>query len=123
MPVYYIAAALEAPNILMDEELRDAIQKARAKNPVVEGYLKLPPDGFVVKRGILLQDGLVYVLGDTELKLILKRYYNRKTVKHLKQEKTLELVTREYTWSGICSFVEWYIQTCDTYTRNETLQD
>ena len=39
---------------------------------------------------------------------------------HLGQEKTLDLVTREYTWPGIHAFVNRYIRTCDTCAWNKT---
>jgi Integrase zinc binding domain/RNase H-like domain found in reverse transcriptase/Chromo (CHRromatin Organisation MOdifier) domain/Integrase core domain len=115
------AVTMESANLGVDGELRDAIRDALVKDPAVEGYLDSPPEGFEVQEGLLLKDGLVYVPEDTEVKLrILEKYHDRRTAGHLGQEKTLELVGREFTWPGICAFVNRYVLTCDTCARNKT---
>jgi len=115
------AAAVGPPNLGVDTELQEAIREASWKDPAMKGYLDSPPEGFEVEGGLLLKDGLVYVPEDMEVKLrILEGYHDRKTAGHLGQEKTLELVGREFTWPGIRAFVNRYIQTCDTCARNKT---
>jgi len=71
--------------------------------------------------GLWLKGGRVYVLADTEIKLrILEAYHDGKTAGHLGQDKTLEVIAREYTWPGIREFINEYVRTCDTCTRNKT---
>jgi hypothetical protein len=116
-----IELAAGSSSLQLDGELRDAIREALLKDPAVEGYLDVPPEGFVVEDGLLLKDGLVYVPADTEIKLrILEMHHDKKSAGHLGQEKTLELVAREYTWPGIRAFVNEYTHTCDTCARNKT---
>jgi len=60
------------------------------------------------------------VPADTEIKLrILEAHHDGKTAGHLGQNKTLELIARDYTWSGMREFVNEYIRTCDTCARNK----
>ena len=71
--------------------------------------------------GLLLHNGLVYVPAIDALKLeILKDCHDARTAGHLGQEKTLELVSREYYWPRIRAFVNDYVRTCDTCARNKT---
>ena len=112
---------LEYVNLGADGELEEAIRMALPRDPIAAAHLESPPEGFIVKEGLLWQGGLVYVPKDTEIKLkILERHHDGKTAGHLGQEKTLDLVTREYTWPGIRAFVNWYIRTCDTCVWNKT---
>ena len=47
----------------------------------------------------ILYDGKVYVQEDDRLKLdILQDHHNAKTAGHLGQQKTLELIARDYYW-------------------------
>jgi len=56
-----------------------------------------------------------------EIKLrILEAHHDGKTAGHLGQDKTLELIAREYTWPGMREFINEYVRTCDTCTRNKT---
>jgi transposase InsO family protein len=72
-------------------------------------------------RGFLLHHDLIYVPANDALKLeILKQCHDAKTAGHLGQEKTLEMVTRNYYWPGMRAFVKQYCRTCDTCARNKT---
>ena len=71
--------------------------------------------------GLLLRNGLVYIPAVDALKLeILKDCHDAKTAGHMGQEKTLELVSRDYYWPGMRVFVKDYVRTCDTCARNKT---
>src|SRR5271155_4071218 len=112
---------LEHVSLMTDGELEEAIRTALPRDPAAAAYLESPPEGFTAEEGLLRQGGLGYVPEDTEIKLrILERYHDGKTAGHLGQEKTLDLVTREYTWPRIRAFVNQYIRTCDTCARNKT---
>ena len=70
--------------------------------------------------GLLLHDGLVYVPTKDAIKLeILRSHYDSRAAGHLGQEKTLELVSRDYYWPRMRSFVNDYVRTCDTCARNK----
>ena len=64
-------------------------------------------EGFNFEDGLLLKQGRIYVPADMEVKLrILERCHDGKTAGHLGREKTLELVSYEYTWPGMRGFIE-----------------
>jgi len=68
--------------LLRNEEVRDALEP-----------FTLEEDG------LLLHDGLVYVLANDAIKLkILRSCHDSRAAGHLGQEKTLELVSRDYYW-------------------------
>ena len=82
---------------------------ALPRDPITAVYLESLPEGFTAEEGLLRQGSLVYVPEDTEIELrILERYHDRKAARDLGQEKTFYLVTREYIWPGICTFVNRY---------------
>jgi len=62
----------------------------------------------------------VYVLADMKLKLrILEAHHDRKMASHLRQNKRLEQIVRNYIWPGMREFVNEYIRTCDACARNK----
>ncbi len=71
--------------------------------------------------GLVLHDGLLYVPESDAIKLqILQDCHDGKTAGHLGQDKTLELISRDYYWPGMRRFVNEYVRTCDTCARNKT---
>ena len=71
--------------------------------------------------GLWLKEAHIYIPADTEIKLrILEAHHDGKTASHLGQDKTWKLIAREYTWPGMREFVNEYVRTCDTCTRNKT---
>jgi hypothetical protein len=73
------------------------------------------------EEGILLRNGLTYIPADDALKLdLLRECHDAPMAGHLGREKTLELLSRNYYWPGMRSFVNEYVRTCDTCARNKT---
>ena len=115
--------ALESEHVgaLMDTALRQAILDALPGDPVASACLESLQDGFRIEDGLLLKDGMVYVPADNGVKVrIVEGYHDRRTAGHLGQEKTLELVSRDYFWPGMRGFINEYVRTCDTCARNKT---
>jgi len=97
---------LREPTLLRNEELRDALEP-----------FTLEEDG------LLLHDGLVYVPANDTIKLeILRSCHDSRAAGHLGQEKTLELVSRDYYWPQMRRFINEYVRTCDTCARNKAPQ-
>jgi hypothetical protein len=66
----------------------------------------------------VLFNGLVYVPDDDAIKLeILRKCHDASSTGHFGQAKTLELVTRDFHWFRVRSFVKRYVSTCDTCAR------
>ena len=90
-------------------------------NPTLSRNAELPENFSMDPNGLLLKEGLVYVPAVDAIKLqILQDCHDGRTAGHLGQEKTLELVSRDYIWPGMRRFVKEYVRTCDTCARNKT---
>jgi transposase InsO family protein len=67
---------------------------------------------------ILLFQGKVLVPDNNDLKReILKLYHDSPLVGHPGQQRTLELVSRHYTWPGKKGWIKAYVESCDTCQR------
>jgi hypothetical protein len=70
--------------------------------------------------GLIRRHGRVYVPAVDEIKVgILQEHHDAKTAGHLGQEKTLELVSRNYYWPRMRQFVNEYVNTCEMCVRNK----
>ena len=131
----YSLNATVIDTIGVDEELQERIKEALPKDAEVAPYLNqiadptLPRDEATQlylkqfsfhENGLLLRNGLVYVPQDNTIKLdILHRHHDAVTAGHQGEAKTLELITRNYTWPRIRQFVNEYVKSCDTCARNK----
>ena len=52
-------------------------------------------------------------------KSIIEARHDAKSAGHPGIAKTIELITRDFTWPGLRKDVERYIQECDTYTKTK----
>src|SRR5271170_5502881 len=69
---------------------------------------------------MVLHDGRLYIPADDRIKVeILQERHDAKTAGHLGQERSLELLTRDYYWPRIRQFVNEYVNTCETCIRNK----
>jgi len=115
----------------VEKEIRDALQE----DPDVQEYLRYLREPMLLRNeelqnalepftleedGLLLHDGLVYVPANDAIKLeILRSCHDSRAARHLGQEKTLELISRDYYWPQMRRFVNKYVWTCDTCARNK----
>jgi hypothetical protein len=112
-------------------QIREALDQDDAVSPLLP-YLcdpTLPRDEDTTEAlgplwlegGTLLHHGLVYIPAVDAIKLgLLKQYHDAPTAGHLGQEKTLELLSRNYYWPRMRAFVNEYVRTCDIYARNKS---
>ena len=75
---------------------------------------------YSMSEDLVLRHGLIYIPNDDELKLqVLRSCHDSPTSGHLGQDKTLELASRNYFWPRMRQYINKYIQSCDTCTRNK----
>ena len=68
--------------------------------------------------GFLRLDDRIYVPDANNLRLRVLRYKHDHLLSgHFGQNRTLELIRREYTWPGIRTFVKEYVSSCTTCAR------
>ena len=71
-----------------------------------------------IEDNLVLKEGKVYMLRDEKLRLeIIWLHYNMPITEHGRQWKMVELVTRNYWWSGVTKEVKQYVEGCDQCQR------
>jgi hypothetical protein len=70
---------------------------------------------------VVLKHGLIYVPAQDAIKTqVLQAHHDAPLAGHLGQDKTYELISRNYTWPNMRQWVNEYINTCETCIRNKT---
>lgn len=119
----------------VNEQLRQSILDALPNDPKVGKLLRYLRDPMVMRDdetvrllrplaidedGLLLREGLVYIPNNDGIKLqVLQNCHDSKVAGHFGQEKTIELVSRDYYWPGMGRFIKEYVRTCDVCARNK----
>jgi len=103
------------------------IKKARDKDEevikVVEeikkaGVKTLRDEEWQIEEGLVLKEGRVYVLKNEKLRVeIIQLHHDMLIAGHEGQWKIVELVTRNYWWSGVTKEVKRYVKGCDQCQR------
>ena len=107
-----------------ESSLKDRFVLALEKDPFVSDLRKenpLPAPWSLQDNGLLLHDNLVYVLQDAVLRVELMRmHHDDPLAGHYGEAKTLELLSRNYYFPGMRSFVKRYVSTCELCSRGKT---
>jgi hypothetical protein len=117
-------AQLIKASLPADRNVGPYLHLLREPTQPCEDDVKLFLEPFVLhETGLLLRNGLIYIPENDDLKLqILHSRHDSPIAGHLGRDKTYELVTRDYYWPCMRSFIKEYINTCDTCARNKTLR-
>ena len=82
------------------------------KHISADGWLSMDPNS------LLLLDNRIYVLSAGNLHMCILQYnHNHILVGHSSQNKTLELVHHEYSWSSLYANVQQFYKPCITYMQ------
>ena len=102
-----------------DEELVEAIEVLQNRGPRA---LTKDLEDWSVEEGLMLYQGKVYVPKDEEIRRdVVRTYHDSLPAGHPGRWKTYELVSRNYWWPGMSTFVEKYVSTCDTCMRTKNI--
>ena len=74
---------------------------------------------FTFDNQLLYHNGLLYVPDNASRVAILQSRHDSPLSGHVGQRKTLELVSRDYWWPGMRSFIEEYVRSCSTCGRSK----
>ena len=100
-----------------DEELVGAIERVLQGAPRM---LRRGLEEWNTEDGLLLFRGKVYVPNESELhRKIVQVHHDSLPTGHPGRWKTYELVSRNYWWPGMSTFVEKYVSACDTCMRTK----
>ena len=102
---------LQATVIMDQEQLNSDILSALPNNPLYIAHLKprwsATPDGF------LCHNSLIYIPNSNDLRLRVLHYkHNHILSRHPSQNKTVDLIHRNYTWPRLLEFVKKYCKSC-----------
>ena len=98
---------VEGPEKEIVKKIKEARDKDEEVIKVVEemkkaGVKMLRNEEWQVEEGLVLKEGRVYVLKDKKLRMkIIQLHHDTLIAGHGEQQKTVELVTRNYWWPGV----------------------
>jgi hypothetical protein len=105
------------------ESLNKDILSALPADPFASELLTntLSPRWTSDAEGYLHCNGRIYVPEANDLRLHVLRYFHDHPLSgHFGQNRTLELIRREYTWPSIRAFIQDYVKSCTTCARAKT---
>ena len=120
---YLESPVLHAVAIMDVETLHNNILSALTSDPIAQVHLSDPPDSrwSVDETSFLRLDGRIYIPDSDDLHLQVLRYrHDHPLSGHFGQNRTLELIRREYTWPGLRTFIKDYVWTCTACARAKT---
>ena len=115
-------APVLAATVLMDQEqLYSDILTSLHSDPAYLDYQNSPkPQWTMTSDGFLRHHDLIYVPDSSDLRLRILRYkHDHILAGHPGQNKTVELIRREYTWPGLRELVKKYCKSCTTCMRSK----
>jgi hypothetical protein len=114
-----LAPVLRATIIMDQEQLNADILAALPSDPVFTAHqTELKPRWSVTPDGFLRHDNLIYIPDTNDLRLRVLRYKHDHILSgHPGQNKTVDLIRRDYTWPGLREFVKKYCKSCTTCMR------
>ncbi|KIK12769.1 hypothetical protein PISMIDRAFT_18502 [Pisolithus microcarpus 441] len=122
---YLETPVLRASMIMDVEKLHADIKSALQSDTVSKLHLsdRSNPRWQVDDDGLLRLDGRIYVPDINDLRLRVLRYkHDHPLAGHFGQNRTLELVRREYTWPSVHTFIKDYVKSCTACARAKTLR-
>ena len=107
---------IEGPDTALYKRIKDS--KAELDPDVQKGLATGNARWIRTEDGVILDGNRLYVPRDQDLRAdILQAHHDTQAAGHPGQEKTYELVSREYTWPGIRRDVRKYVAGCQTCQR------
>jgi len=105
------------------ERLHANILANLSSDPIAKAHLSdtSNPRWSTNETGYLHLDGHMYVPEADDLRLRVLRYkHDHPLSGHFSQNRTLELICREYTWPGIRTYAKDYVKSCTACARAKT---
>ena len=120
---YLAPIACRAAAALDLEKLYSDIKDALPNDPVAKKHTPTSSDPrwALSDDGLLRHDGKVYVPDANDLRLRVLQYKHDHILSgHLGQNKTLELVRRDFSWPNLRAYVLDFVKSCTTCKRNKS---
>ena len=116
-----ISTVVRGASIMDVEQLHKDIQIGYATDPITSAQLPQPSDTkWTLSEGLLLLNNRIYVPDAAELRLrVIRNKHDHPLAGHFGQNKTMELIRREYVWPNMRAFVKDYVNSCATCKRSK----
>jgi hypothetical protein len=110
------------------EQLHDDIRKSYTSDPITSAHLSSTSDNLPTssdkwttsKEGLLLLNDRIYIPDVSDLRLrVLKHKHDHPLSEHFSQNKTMELIRREYVWPKMLHFIKDYCNSCTICKRSK----
>ncbi|QRW07008.1 Transposon Tf2-7 polyprotein [Ceratobasidium sp. AG-Ba] len=111
--------------ILTDHSLNDMIRDALPDDKSVSKILKsleenIPVKGWRLENDLLYYHDRIYVPNELEIRrVVIESRHDNPAAGHPGHFRTLDLVSRDYYWSGMKKSIVKYVQACDSCIRNK----
>src|SRR6202789_3115664 len=107
---------LRATVIMDQEQFNLDILTALPDDPVYSACLRDPlPNWVITPDGFLRHNDLIYIPDSNDLRLRVLQYKHDHIFSgHTGQNKTVDLIRRDYTWPGLRKFIKKYVKSCTT---------
>ena len=122
-PEFFKIRALELGHSLITAEESEILKEIRKNMDKIDEIVKTKknPQDWSEEQGLTLFKGKVYVPLDWNLQTKLtKLHHDSSLAGHPGKWRTYELITRNYWWPGITTFISNYIKGCDLCQRTKT---
>jgi hypothetical protein len=119
-----IEPVLRASELLDIESIHNDIRAALPHDPLALQHQSTTSvdSHWTRSNELLLCDGRIFVPNTNNLRLrVLRLKHDHPTAGHFGQNKTLQLVRRDYYWPGLRKFVKEYCNTCVTCKRGKAV--
>jgi hypothetical protein len=119
---YLVPVVLRGVVVMDVEKLHQDILAALPEDPVSLERIATPhPRWTTDSDGFLRQDGKIYVPSSGDLRTrVLQFKHDHVLSGHFGQNKTLELVRRDYSWPNLRTFVKDFCNSCTTCMRSKS---
>ena len=102
---------------LLDDSVRVALESIQNKAP---RKLRKGLEDWNTEEGLILYKGKIYVPNDTDIRReIVRLHHDLPHAGHTGTFKTIELVSRNYWWPGMTTYIKKYVETCDRCLRKK----
>src|SRR6266540_1554981 len=109
------ATAVSGAYVIDIDQLTKDIRSAYPQDPVSAAQLPMPsaPKWSLSADGVLLLNDRIYVPDHDDLRLRILRFkHDHPLAGHYGQNKTVELIRRDYVWPGMRAFIKDYCNSC-----------
>ena len=116
-----VAALRHRPTRKFDPEFLARVKRCGENDQRWRELRAKPPKSCTVADGLLYYEGRLFVPDDDELRLfIAQNDHDSRIAGHFGQDKTEELISRNFHWPGMHEWIRDYVSTCAHCQRNKS---